>query len=80
LLFGGLCTFRGLAIDLFKVPDEIRLSLSGNMDIQMMYLIKGEYLTFVHKVPGSCSVGIEDKIYRLTNKGRNFIGRWLLSS
>ena len=60
---------------------EIRLSFSGNMDIQIMYFIKDGYLEFVGKVVGSFSVGIdEDKIYRITDKGRGFIQKWLSAS
>jgi hypothetical protein len=61
--------------------EEIRLSLSGNMDIQIMYLIRDEYLEFVRTVPGGFAVGVEDdKIFRLTDKGKEFIQKWLSHS
>ena len=44
---------------------EIRLPLSGNMDIQVMNLVKDEYLECIGELPQGFDVGIDsDKIYR----------------
>jgi hypothetical protein len=60
---------------------EIRLSLSGNMDIQILNLLKDGHLTFDRQMKQSFSVGIEpDKIYKLTEVGRQFIRKWLCAS
>jgi hypothetical protein len=69
---------RGLRYFL-EHPDykEIRLSLSGNMDIQTMNLVNDGHLELVRVLTQGFSVGIEpDKIYRLTQKGREFIQHW----
>lgn len=64
-------------------PDknEIRLSLSGDMDIQIMNLLKDGLIVFDRELISSFSVGIEpDKIYKLTVKGRDFIQKWILAN
>ena len=56
---------------------EIRLSLSGNNDIQIMNLVKDGHLEYIKELTQGFSVGIDpDKIYRLTQKGREFIQHW----
>ena len=56
---------------------EIRLSLSGNNDIQIMNLVKDGHLEYIRELTQGFSVGIDpDKIYRLTPKGREFIQHW----
>jgi HNH endonuclease len=57
---------------------EIRLSLSGNNDIFIMYLLRDGLLEFDRELVGNFEVGIDpDKIYRVTARGREFIDRWL---
>lgn len=57
--------------------EEVRLSLSGNMDIQIMNLIRDGYLELVKELVQGFAVGIDpDKVYRLTIKGRDFIQNW----
>ncbi len=61
--------------------NEIRLPLLGDMEIQIMNLLKDGQIVFERKMVSSFSVGIEaDKIYKLTDKGRAFIQRWISAS
>jgi hypothetical protein len=61
--------------------DEIRLSLSGNTNIQIMNLVRDGHLTFDREMKQSFSVGIEpDKIFKLSKKGRKFIEKWVSAS
>jgi DNA-binding PadR family transcriptional regulator len=47
------------------------------MDIQVMNLVKDEYLECIGELPQGFDVGIDpDKIYRLTPKGIEFIQHW----
>ena len=56
---------------------EIRLSLSGNNEIQIMNLVKDGHLEYIRGSTQSFSVGVDpDRIYRLTQKGREFIQHW----
>jgi hypothetical protein len=56
---------------------EIRLSLSGNNEIQIMNLVKDGHLEYVRVLTQGFSVGVDpDRIYRLTQKGREFIRHW----
>ena len=51
--------------------NEIRLPLSGDMEIVIMNLVKDGYLVFDRKMVSGFSVGVEgDKIYKLTEEGR----------
>lgn len=58
--------------------NEIRLALSGDMNIQIMNLLKDGLLVFDRKMVSGFSVGVEpDKIYKLTEKGKTFIQKWI---
>jgi hypothetical protein len=68
-------------------PDRntIQLSLSGDNDIAVMYLIKDGLIEWTapkilvtSSDPQETGIPIQnDRIYRLTKKGRAFIERWL---
>lgn len=61
--------------------EEIRLSLSGNTDIQIANLLRDGFLIFDRSMVQSFSVGIEpDKIYKLTENGKKFIQKWISAS
>jgi hypothetical protein len=65
--------------------DTIQLSLSGNNDILITYLVKDGLLEWIEpkilvSSPDSQETGApvqNDRIYKLTTKGREFVDKWL---
>ena len=65
--------------------DTIQLSLSGNNDIAVMYLVRDGLIKWVgprilvkSSAPEETGIPVQnDRIYKLTTKGRAFIRKWI---
>jgi HNH endonuclease len=65
--------------------DTIQLPLSGNNDIAIMYLVRdglikwiGPKILIKNSAPEETGIPVQnDRIYKLTRKGRAFIEKWL---
>ncbi len=59
-------------------PEENELWLPGGLDILLMYLLDDGLLTDAGRAEGIIIAGIpSQRLYRLTDKGREFIDKWL---
>jgi hypothetical protein len=61
-----------------KYPTVDEIELPGELDILLMYLVEDGLLVYTGRHSGAIINGVPTaRMYRLTDKGREFIGKWL---